>query len=168
MRNQIAGSAGNVFYTYLVHWNIVNRLQKQYKGIKVLQIILTALSTGGFLTSILSGIAWLSWLGGLTSAVALGLNLYMLNFNVDDDIKKHTEAANELWDVREAYKALLTDFDVLSDEEIRAKRDGLTHEVSRINKAYPGTNEKAFKKAQREIGKYTFEDGEAEELLNRE
>lgn len=167
LRKQIADSSVNVIYTYSAHWNIVNRLRKQYKRIKVLQIILTALSTSGFLTSILSGIAWLSWLGGLTSAVSLGLNLYMLNFNVTDDIKKHTDAANELWDVREAYRALLMDFDALSDDELKVKRDELTHEVSRINKAYPGTDEKAFKKAQREIGKYTFEDGEAEELLNQ-
>lgn len=167
LRNQIADSAGNVIYTYSAHWNIVNRLRKLYKCIKVLQIILTALSTGGFLTSILSGIAWLSWLGGLTSALSLGLNLYMLNFNVADDIKRHTDAANELWDVRESYKALLTDFDALSDDELRVKRDEFTQEVSRINKAYPGTDEKAFKKAQREIGKYTFKDGEAAELLNQ-
>ena len=72
----------------------------------------------------------------------------MLNFNVSDDIKKHTDAANELWDVREAYKSLLVDFDALTDEEIRSKRDTLIAEISRINKAYPGTDEKSFAKVQ--------------------
>ena len=165
IRNQITDAAGNVLYTYSAHWNIVNRLRKQFKGIKITQIVLTALSTGGFLASLISGIPWLSWLGGLTSALALGLNLYMLNFNVSDDIKKHTDAANELWDVREAYKALLVDFDALTDEEIRTKRDTLIAEIGRINKAYPGTDEKSFAKAQKEIGKYTFEDGESERLV---
>lgn len=168
IRNQITKAAGNVSYTYLAHWNIVNRLKKRYAGIKTVQIILTALSTGGFLASLIAGIPWLSWIGGLTSAIALGLNLYMLNFNIPDDIKKHTDAANDLWGVREAYKSLLVDFNVLSDDVIREKRDRLIAEVGRINKAYPGTDEKAFKKAQHELGKYTFEEGEADSLLNGE
>lgn len=156
--NQIKESLDNVIYTYVAHWNIVNRLKLQYKCIKVIQIILTALSTGGFLSSLISGIAWLSWLGGFTSMLSLALNLYMLNFNVTEDIEKHIDAANELWDVRESYKALLVDFDFLSIEEIRIKRDELTSEVSKINKNYPGTDNRSFKKAKKEISKYMFED----------
>ncbi len=166
LRNQIADATGNILYTFSAHWNIANRLKKQYKGIKILQIILTALSTGGFLASLIAGIPWLSWIGGLTSAIALGLNLYMLNFNVQEDIKKHIDAANELWDIREAYKSLLVDFDGLSDEAIQHKRDELTAAVGKVNKAYPGTDEKSFAKAQAEIGKYIFNEGEAEQLLN--
>lgn len=165
LRNQITDAAGNVLYTYSAHWIIVNRLKKRYSHIKSIQIVLTALSTGGFLTSLIAGISWLSWIGGLTSAIALGLNLYMLNFNVTDDIKNHTDAANELWDVREAYKSLLVDFDVLSDDTIRRKRNELIAAVSRINKAYPGTDEKSFSQAQREIGKYTFDEGETEKIM---
>lgn len=78
---QISDAAGNVLYTYDAHWNIVNRLKKQQTVIKIIQICLTAVSTGGFLTSIIAGIPWLSWVGGFTSATALGLNLYSLNFN---------------------------------------------------------------------------------------
>lgn len=166
LRNQISHAAGNILYTFSAHWNIVNRLKKQYKGIKITQIVLTALSTGGFLASLIAGIPWLSWIGGLTSAIALGLNLYMLNFNVQEDIKKHTDAANELWDIREAYISLLVDFDGLSDEAIQKKRDELTAAVGKVNKTYPGTDEKAFAKAQAEIAKYTFYEGEVEKLLN--
>ena len=75
LRNQITDAAGNILYTFSAHWNIINRLKKQYKEIKIMQIILTALSTGGFLASLIAGIPWLSWIGGLTSAIALGLNL---------------------------------------------------------------------------------------------
>lgn len=166
LRNQIADAAGNTLYTFSAHWIIVNRKKKQYKGIKITQIILTALSTGGFLTSLIAGIPWLGWIGGLASAIALSLNLYMLNFNVQDDIQKHTDAANELYDIREAYKSLLVDFDGLSDETIRQKRDMLIAAVGRINKTYPGTDEKSFAKAQAEIGKYTFDEGEAENLMS--
>ena len=166
LRQQITDSAGNIPYTFSAHWNIVNRLKRRYTVIKVIQIVLTALSTGGFLTSIIAGLPWLSWVGGLTSAVALSLNLYMLNFNLPDNIKSHTDAANELWDVREAYKSLLIDLDDLEPEQIRIKRDALNECVSQINKKYPGTDDKSFKQAKADIGKYQFEDGEVARLLH--
>lgn len=166
LRNQITEAAGNIMYTFSAHWNIVNRLKKRYQVIKITQIVLMAMSTTGFLASVISGVPWLSWIGGLTSAIALGLNLYMLNFNVTEEIKKHTDAANELWDIREAYKSLLVDFDALTEDDIRKRRDKLIEAVGKVNKTYPGTDEKSFTKAQKEIGKYTFDDGEAEKLMN--
>lgn len=158
---QVSDAAGNVLYTYAAHWIIVNRLKSRQAGLKITQIVLTALSTGGFLASVISGIPWLSWVGGLTSATALGLNLYSLNFNLPSDIKSHTDAANELWDVREAYKAIITDYEDMTNEEIRSRRDELTQAVSRINKKYPGTDKRSFAEAQKTIGNYMFEEGES-------
>lgn len=166
LKNQIADAAGNVQYTYIAHWNIVNRLKGHYQVIKIIQIVLTALSTGGFLASILSGIPQLSWGGGLTSAVALALNLYTLNFNLPEKIKQHTDAANELWEVREKYKSLLVDYETIDEADIRFRRDSLMMAVSRINKEYPGTDEKSFTKAQADIGNYEFTDGEAARVLS--
>lgn len=99
LKKQIEDAAGNVQYTFIAHWSIVNRLESQYKGIKITQIILTAISTGGFLASIIVGALGLSWIGGLASAIVLGLNLYTLNFNYSQMIREHTDAANELWEV---------------------------------------------------------------------
>ena len=163
---QISDAAGNVLYTYETHWNIVNRLKTRQTAIKIMQICLTALSTGGFLTSVIAGIPWLCWVGGLTSATSLGLNLYSLNFNLPTIIKNHTDAANELWDVREAYKSILIDYDEMTNEEIRTKRDKLTQAVSQINKKYPGTDDKAFATAKKKIQHHTFDEGESIKLLN--
>lgn len=166
LKHQIEVSAGNVQYTYIAHWIIVNRLKSRNVSIKVTQIILTALSTGGFLASMVAGVPWLCWIGGFTSALALGLNLYSLNFNLPAEIKSHMDAANSLWDIRESYKDLITDFDELSNEQIREKRNEITKDVSRINKMYPGTDDKAFKKAQKHIPDYMFEEGEAAKIIN--
>ncbi len=163
---QISDAAGNVLYTYAAHWVIVNRLQTRQTCIKITQIVLTALSTGGFLASIIAGVPWLSWVGGLTSAIALGLNLYSLNFNLPSDIKNHIDAANDLWDVREAYKSLLFDYDDLTNETIRIRRDEITDMVSRINKKYPGTDNKAFSKARVNLQKYMFDTGESAKTIN--
>ncbi len=38
--------------------------------------------------------------------------------------------------------------------------------VSKINKEYPGTDEKSFSKAQTDICKYEFSEGEAAKILH--
>lgn len=167
LHKQIVESAGNVKYTYVAHWKIVNRLEKRYKRIKITQIVLTALASTGFIVSLTAGISWLSWVGGLTSAISLCFNLYMLNFNLPNEIKQHTDAANDLWEVREAYDSLITDYTALNDDAIRDRRDRLIQDVSRINKSYPETDSKSFDEAKKDMPKYTFGDGEAEQLLNR-
>lgn len=166
MNQQISDAAGNVFYTYQAHWKIVNRLNRRFRGVKIFQIVLTALSTGGFLASLVSGIPGLSWIGGATAAVSLGLNLYTLSFNISKDIKDHTDAANALWNVRENYKSLLVDFDLMETEVIIKRRDELQAQVNEINQSYPGTDAKSFKEVKRGINDYEFEDGESEKLLH--
>ena len=69
------------------------------------------------------------------------------------------------YEVREAYKAAIADIELLSIEEARSRRDEMTKIVSHINKSYPGTDEKSFSKAQKEMDKYQFKPGEAESLL---
>ena len=165
LKKQVVESAGNVVYTYAAHWIIVNRLETRLKKFKWWQIILTVLSTAGIIQAITVGIPWLNWLSGVISALSLCVTLYMLNFNLEEETKKHKDAANELWEVREAYRSLLVDFDDLDIDVIRNKRDSLTERISQINKSYPGTDEKAFAKAKKEIGKYTFEEGEADKLV---
>ena len=49
---------------------------------------------------------------------------------IPEIIKQHIEAANELWEVREKYKSLLVDIDVIDETEIRHKRDSLLMDVS--------------------------------------
>lgn len=166
LRKQITEAGVNVVYTYSAHWIIVDDLKARYELLKNTQIFLMAISATGVMTSLIASIPWLGWGGGLSSALALGLNLYMLNFNISDEIKQHTDAANELWLVRELYKSLLVDFDILSDNEIREKRNQLIEKVNCVNKNYPGTDEESFAKAQKNIGKYIFGDDEAEKLMN--
>lgn len=47
--NQIIDLHGKVVYTYTTHHKIQNRLERINKGVKISQIILTAVSTVGFL-----------------------------------------------------------------------------------------------------------------------
>ncbi len=165
LRKQIKEAGANVCYTYVAHWIIVNSANSLYRKLKSCQIVFSSASATGVIAFFIANISWLGWLGSFASAITLGLNLYMLNFNAAEKIKKHTDAANDLWKIRESYKSLLVDFDYLSVGEIRENRDRLTDEVSRVNKAYPGTDENSFKKAQQAIGRYIFDDGEVENII---
>ena len=166
VKNQIAESAANVQYTFIAHWNMVDRFEKKHKLIKILQIVLTAISTGGFLALLLEIAPSLSWLGALCAALSLALNLYTYRFNLQDDINKHTQAANELWEIREKYKFILSDFENLDENEIRQKRDMLMEAVSHINKSFPGTDKKSFIYAQKHFSDYKYEKGEAGRAIN--
>ena len=166
LRNQILDSAANVKYTYISHWNIVSRLKTRFMRIKIIQIILTAFSTCGVLASIVAGIPQLGWISGVTSAISLCLNLYVLNFDLPRMIQLHNDAANELWHVRARFESLIVDFETMDISDIRNTRDELIIAIDSINKAYPGTDEKSFTKAQKDIDKYTFKDGEAKRLMH--
>ena len=166
--NQIVDLHGKVVYTYTTHHKIQNRLEGINRSVKIIQIILTAISTVGFLATVITNQYLLAWIGGITSALSLGLNLYMKDSNLDDRIKKHKDAADELWDVREAYSSLITDFYDMSLIDIRLKRDEIQHIWSEINRKYPGTDKKGYKEAQKSLKdeeEQTFNEGEAEKFL---
>lgn len=168
LRGQLVDLHGKVVYTYTAHHKIQNRLEALSTGVKITQIILTAISTGGFLATVITNQYLLAWIGGISSALSLGLNLYMKDSNFNLRIKNHKDAADELWDIREKYSSLITDFDDLALDEIRNKRNDIQAEWSIVNKKYPGTDNKGYKAAQKSLQneeEQTFNAGEAELFL---
>lgn len=152
--NQINSARENVVFTYAAHWNIVNRLNRRWSRIKIIQIILSAASTCGFITVFIDWLPNLSWFGALTSSIALALNLYTLNFDLLNEKERHKHAADDLWEIREEYDSLLTDADSMSDAEIQEKRNVITKRVSAVNKEYPGTDKQSYAKAKKERREY--------------
>ena len=65
--NQIIDLHGKVVYTYTTHHKIQNRLERINKGVKISQIILTAVSTVGFLATVITNQYLLAWIGGKQS-----------------------------------------------------------------------------------------------------
>ncbi len=170
LKSQLVDAHGKIVYTYTAHHKMVDRFEWHIKCIKFTQIVLTAISSIGFIATVFWERLGLCWIGGIPAAISLGLNLYTKDFNLQENIQQHINAANALWDVREAYVSLITDFDILTLDEIRRKRDELQNEVSCINKKYPGTDIKSFKKARKALQEeeQTFKNGEAELFLHSE
>jgi len=120
---------------------------------KYVQIILSAISTGGFIGAVITNEAALTCVGGLFSTILLAINLFFKDFNLLSEIKQHRDASDELWMVREDYISLLTDFEVLSETEIVAKRDLLQSRTFEIYKTAPKTDTKSYSDAQQALKK---------------
>lgn len=168
IRQQLIEAHGKITYTYTAHHKLADRIIQTDKMIRTVQIILTAVSTVGFLGNIITNQTYLCWVGGITATLSLGLNLYSKDFKLQTDARAHKDAADELWAIREKYVSLLTDLDYLPEETIIQKRDELTEAISKINKKYPGTNRWGYKKARKVLKKeeeQTFNAGEAEQFL---
>lgn len=72
---QIREAYGRVVYTYTTHLKMMNFLVKKNSVIKHCQIILSAISTGGFIGAIVTNEIALTIIGGLFSTALLAINL---------------------------------------------------------------------------------------------
>ena len=123
--SQIQEEYGKVVYTYTCHFKMADRLHKRNNWIKWGQIILSAVSTGGFLGVLISNKQILLWAGGLCSTGLLVLTSYLKDKDIYTEKTDHIKTANLLWKIREKYLSLLTDFDEMKTDEITQKRNEL-------------------------------------------
>ena len=151
LRTQIREAYGRIVYTYTTHLKKMNRLDKNNRQIKYVQILLSAISTGGFLGSIISNKFYLTCIGGIFSAALLFLNLYFKDFNLAEESKQHRIASDNLWLIREQYISLLTDLEVLSEDDIVKKRDELQKLTFEVYNKSPKTDAKSYSVAQKAL-----------------
>lgn len=145
---QLREAYGRVVYTYTTHLKMINHLEKKNVTIKYLQIFFSAISTGGFLGSIITNEDKLTCIGGIFSTALLALNLFFKDFNLTEEIKQHRSAADNLWMIREDYVSLLTDFPILSEDKIMEQRRKLQIRVYEIYKVSPKTSKKSYTETQ--------------------
>jgi hypothetical protein len=151
LRIQLKEAYGRVLYTYTAHNKLLRRLIKRNNRIGYAQIIFSAISTGGFLGSIISNAVMATWIGGVFATVLLALSLYFKEFNLSEQITHHRRAADELWLIREEYISLLTDLIVLTDEEAIEKRDALQNKTYALYKHHPKTDLKSYIETQKAL-----------------
>lgn len=168
LETQIREAYGRLVYTYTAHLKQAERLVNKNKHIRYWQIVFSAVTTGGILTSAISDQSVLVWVSGIASTALLGLNLYIKDFNLADEIRKHRTAADDLWVTREKYVSLLTDLDTLSEQEIREVRDQLQTRTAEIYKLVPATDAKSYKAAEKALKneeKHFFTSDEIDRIL---
>ena len=168
LESQIREAYGRLVYTFTCHNKIVQRLLTQNNNLKVMQIVLSALTTGSFLTSIITHEKAVSIIGAIISITLLILNAYTKNFDLVETAQSHQKAADALWVIREDYVSLLTDFEILEMEDIMARRDELQNRTAEVYAQSPRTDGKSYKAAQKALKtdeEQTFSEQEIDVML---
>lgn len=172
---QIRECFGRVVYSTKTHEKCADLCVKRLEMVKLSQIVLSALTTGGLVTAIF-GDPKVSWwaliLTTLVSTVLLIVNSYMKEVDLGQQAEKHKKTASELWDVRESYLSILTDLHdgQIDNEESRNKRDKLQARLAAIYASAPRTLPKAYEVAGiglKEKEELTFSDEEIDAFLPR-
>ena len=82
LESQLREAYGKIVYTYTCHNKKATRLLKLNDNIKVWQIVLSALSTGGFITTIIFDDTLVKIIGAIISFLLVIVNSYTKNFNL--------------------------------------------------------------------------------------
>lgn len=168
LESQIREAYGRVIYSQTCHDKFINRIVKLDDRIKVAQIVLSAVTTSGFVVAIFTDDNIASILGTIVSLALLILNTYIKNFDLSRIAQEHKKASDLLWKVREEYVSLLTDFEILNVNEIRNKRDELQERTSEIYGNSPRTDAKSYIAAQKALKteeEQTFSEDEIDIML---
>ncbi len=168
LESQLREAYGKIVYTYTCHNKKATRLLKLNDNIKVWQIVLSALSTGGFITTIIFNDTLVKIIGAVISFLLVIVNSYTKNFNLVGEANEHIKTANLLWKIREEYISLLIDFEILSVEEIMVKRDELQNRTFEVYSSSLSTDKKSYKEAQKSLKteeEQTFSEKEIDVML---
>lgn len=175
VEGQLRECYGRVVYTHKTHEKCADILFDRHKFIKVLQIILSAIVTGGLLTTFADGIVGIigGVIGTVVSTALLALNAYTKDYDLGEIAQKHRQAAADIWLIREEYLSLLVNMKagLLDMNEVIANRDTLLSRLHTIYAGAPSTNYKAYQAAQnalKSLEDMTFSDKEIDAFLPKE
>lgn len=170
IEGQLRECYGRVVYSHKTHEKCCDILLLRLRRIKFWQVVLSVLTTSGFVGTMVSSNYLFTYAGGLASTILLILNAYVKNYDLGEIAQKHKQAADDIWLIREKYLSLLTDVacDVKSVDIITKERDSLLKELHAIYCGSPSTNYEAYKKAQNSLqyqDDMTFSDSEIDAFL---
>ena len=173
LEGQIRECYGRVVYSHKTHEKCADILLAQQATIKIWQIILSAVTTGGFLVTLFGSTQWGAAIGVIISTALLVLNAYTKDYDLGELAQKHRQAGADLWLIRESYLSALTDLRMADTpaEQIKERRDELLEDLHAVYSGAPSTNYKAYTKAQEALQKLedmTFSDEEIDAFLPRE
>jgi len=151
LEDQIRECFGRVVYTHKTHERMADNCAKQLNRYKVIQIILTALTSTSAVGAVVTNKAWVGVATALVSFLTLFVTTYLKNFDLGSTAQKHREAAAKLWNVRECYLSLLTDLPTLDRQAAVERRDELQTMLAALYQAAPQTNGKAYIEAQKRL-----------------
>jgi hypothetical protein len=157
-------------YSHKTHEKCADILLSRLSQIKLGQIILSAITTGGFIAAVLGAGTIGALIGVIVSTTLLVLNAYTKNYDLGELPQKHRQAGADLWIIREKYLSLITDLRMGEKplEALQKERDHLLDELHAVYSGAPSTTYQAYKKAQEALQQQedmTFSDEEIDAFL---
>ena len=173
LEGQLRECYGRVVYSHKTHEKCADILLERQSCIKIWQFVISALVTGGIVSTFFGTKEVGTAISALLSASLLALNAYTKDYDLGEVAQKHRQAGSDLWIIREKYLSLLTDIRVgdVALELIRSKRDALLDELHAVYVGAPSTNFEAYSRAQEALKKLedmTFSDEEIDAFLPKE
>ncbi|MDD5007533.1 MAG: SLATT domain-containing protein [Syntrophorhabdaceae bacterium] len=170
LEGQLRECFGRVVYSHKTHEKCADILLSRLSRIKLWQIILSALTAGGFIAAVFGAGKIGALTGVLVSTALLVLNAYTKNYDMGELSQKHRQAGADLWIIREKYLSLITDLRMGEKpiEALQKERDDLLQELHSVYSGAPSTTYQAYKKAQealKQLEDMTFSDEEIDAFL---
>lgn len=171
LEGQLRECYGRVVYSHKTHEKCADILLARHSFIKVSQIVLSAITTAGFVSTFFPKTSAIGAAVGFgVSTALLVLNAYIKDYDLGELAQKHKRAASDIWLLRERYLSLLTDLaaDARPLEALRGERDELVTALHTVYAGSPSTTHAAYKKAQEALQRnqdMTFSDAEIDAFL---
>jgi len=173
LEGQLRECFGRVVYSHKTHEKCADILLSRLSKIKLWQIVLSAVTTGGFIAAAFGAGKVGALVGIIVSTALLVLNAYTKNYDLGELSQKHKQAAADLWIIREKYLSLITDLRMGEKpiEALQQERDGLLNKLYSVYSGAPTTTYQAYKKAQealKQLEDMTFSVEEIDAFLPKE
>ena len=173
VEGQLRECYGRVVYSHKAQEKCADILLSQLSRIKLWQIILSSITTGGFVAAFFGTGSVGAAIGAVFSTALLTLNAYTKDHDLGEIAQKHRQAAADLWLIREKYLSLLTDLRAGGDslESFRSRRDALLQQLHGAYSGAPSTTARSYKEAQKalqQLDEMTFSEKEIDNLLPSE
>lgn len=161
---------GRTVWTHKTQEKCADILRTRNHNMKILQIVLSALTTTGILITVFGDNQVVGIISAILSAILFTLNAYFQKYDLGEIAQKHSESASDIWNIREQYLSLLTDLNTgrIDLEKVSEKRDELQNDLFNVYKGAPRTLSKAYKKATEALNmneELTFSKEEINNLL---
>lgn len=151
---QVREAFGRVVYSHKTHEKQADICFRRHRRQQAALIVLTAISSGTFLASVLGVLVDPQLASLATSFIALlvtATSLGTKTFKFSEEADSHRDIASQLWDVRESYLSLISDLmsGTTTAADARARRDELQEATRAAYADAPRTSGKAFSRARK-------------------
>ena len=164
---------GRTTYSHKTQEKCADIFLRNLSIIKWGQIVLSAISTAGFISVFFGAGGIAAIVAAVVSATLLILNSYTKDLDLAELALKHRKAASDMWLVREKFLSLITDLNIGGKPlgTIQHERDALIEQLHSTYSAAPSATSRAYQKARKALKRdeeMTFSDDEIDAFLPKE